>query len=267
MKNILTVIVALSLFSVYGQSNKMLKELRKVETREDVEQLQQKQPKWNVSLVELSEENAKDYSTLYSAEEGAVFAFGNVGTAYKVLEKQKLLAMVGGEPIAPKSDIIRLGRSVPTTSTTGQSGKKEIGFTQEYGIKIVNSNETYEVQSAKFHLRYNTLDSILFRVNIYRLEGGSPAESLLNDPVYVKAFKNDNWISVDFKDMGLSLNEDVLVSYQVIEAWPGKRGENRLFFTHGQGYYEGGVYSRVEGGNWVSNNGFPITMFLEVKPS
>ncbi|MFY0600881.1 MAG: hypothetical protein JXR03_14500 [Cyclobacteriaceae bacterium] len=142
------------------------------------------------------------------------------------------------------SDSVKLGRQKVTKSTSGQSGRKAVGFNGEYGLQIFNEGNQYLLKEAAFHMRFNTLDSILFRINIYDVQDGKPGRSILDKEIYTKAYKKDNWIRADLSAENLVMDQNLVVTYQVVEAWFSKRGDNQMFFTHGADYMEGGFFGR-----------------------
>ncbi|MEL7122777.1 MAG: carboxypeptidase-like regulatory domain-containing protein, partial [Bacteroidota bacterium] len=85
----------------------------------------------------------------------------------------------------------------PSKTTIGQSGIKDFGFGGEWGILIKNEGDTYLMESIHFHTRFNTMDSVLFRMNVYEVSNGMPGRSLLDKEVFTKSYKQDKWIRAE----------------------------------------------------------------------
>jgi hypothetical protein len=164
-----------------------------------------------------------------------------------------------------KRDPVKLGRHAPTKTTTGQSGNEEFGFGGEWGLKISSNGKKYWIDKVAFHLRFNTVDSILFRIHIYKVENGLPGESFVNKEIFVTSYKRDKWIEKDLSAEHLIMDQDLIVTFEVVRVWFSKSGDNAIFFTHGEGYEEGRTYSRdVSHGRWEVDARPPVAMYLSV---
>lgn len=263
LKTIFLLVVLFVGCDIHAQSTRKLKALQGVQSKDDVARLQSQHPKWNIRLSELTDSDVVDRPVLYQANQGEMFSHGSEGVVYKIMEHKKLMVVIGeaNPDFDTANSKIELGRKSVTQTTTGGSGRKTFGFMDEYGIGIVNTVGTYDLQKINFHLRYNTMDSVKFRVKIYTVEEGLPGVSL--ESLEIVAYKNQDWVEV-VMPQALRVNQDIIVSYQVVETWMSSRGENRLFFTHGQDYFEGGVYSRgSSGGQWSNKTGIPIVLYVE----
>jgi hypothetical protein len=160
---------------------------------------------------------------------------------------------------------VKLGRSKPTKTTTGHSNTEQYGFGGEWGLKISNEGKRYWIENAAFHLRFNTVDSVLFRIRLYSVKDDLPHEDLLRHDVFVTSYKNNRWITKDLSSENLIMDEDIIVTLEVVRVWPGKSGEQRLFFTHGAGYEQGKTYSRASSfDRWAVNERPPLTMVFSV---
>jgi hypothetical protein len=154
-----------------------------------------------------------------------------------------------------ENTLVKLGRTTPSKITSGQSGHKTLGFDGEYGLQIYNEGKKFALQEAVLHLRFNTLDSILFRINIYSVKDGLPHERLLSNEVFAKAYKKDHWVKADLSSEKLIMDQNIIVTYQVAEPWFSKKGSNELFFTHGDDYKQGGFFGRrSDSDNWSTQS-------------
>jgi len=140
---------------------------------------------------------------------------------------------------------IKMGRHTPTKAADGKSGIEDYGVGGEIGLKISPKGGKYFVNDARFHMQSHTVDSILFRINLYLVdENDMPAESVLQREIYATARKKMQWIVAELRDQNIVMEEDLIVTYELVRVWFAKGGENHMFFTSGEGYDEGGVYYR-----------------------
>lgn len=164
------------------------------------------------------------------------------------------------------SEIINLqkfGRYQPTKTTTGRSGKGEFGWGGEWGLRIYHDNLRYQIYDVNLHLRFNTVDSILFRINIYKLDGNLPGKPIPAKDIFVKAYKRKKWIKKDLVSENLMVDEDIIVTFELVRIWYSEKGENHLFYTHGKEYERGSTYSRESSfDKWVVDKRPPITLFV-----
>lgn len=166
-----------------------------------------------------------------------------------------------------KDKPIPLGRSKASKTTTGHSNSSVYGFGGEWGLQIFNEGKKYSIADVQFHLRFNTMDSVLFRINIYSVKDDMPYESLLAKEVYVKSYKNKKWIVKDLRAENLTLDQNVIVTFELVRLWFDPKDDNQLFFTYGEGYEKGKSYSRLSSQDeWKVNALPPIAMFLSVYP-
>lgn len=160
-------------------------------------------------------------------------------------------------------DLEKFGRHKTTKITTGHSGDGGYGWGEEWGLRIFHDNKSYQIQDVNFHMRFNTVDSALFRINIYTIKDKLPDKSLLNRELYVKSYKNDKWISKNLMEENLVIDEDIIVSFEIVRIWFSKKGENRFFFTHGAEYEKGDSYSRRSSfDNWKMGKGPPVALYI-----
>jgi len=165
-----------------------------------------------------------------------------------------------------KRDTRTLGRVQPSKWTTGQSGQTEFGFGGEWGLRINHDDKKYLLNDVQFHLRYNTFDSVLYRIQVYSIKDGLPNESLLTKDLFVKSYRNKKWIIAYCEDQQILIDQDVIVTFEFVRLWFSKSGENRLFITHGTGYEQGTTYHRSSSQDaWSINTKPPVTMFITVE--
>jgi 6-pyruvoyl-tetrahydropterin synthase len=161
-------------------------------------------------------------------------------------------------------NLAKMGRTNPTKTTTGETEVIDFGFGGEYGIRINTEGRRYVLQDINFHLRFNTTDSVLFRINIYDIENGLPGKSILKENLLMTSHKKEKWISKDVSDRKIVIDQDVIVTYEVLQIWRSSRTHNFLFFTWGDGYEEGSQFHRHSSfDSWSTENGaFPIALYV-----
>jgi len=166
----------------------------------------------------------------------------------------------------PIVDLIKLGRPIATKTTMGHSGSREWGTGGEWGLKIPVGENRFKLHTIAFHMRFNTIDSILFRINIFSMSGDLPGESLLNRDIYVTSYKNDKWITKDLDDKNIVLEADFVVTMEVIRIWYSKHGDNELFFTYGKNDNELVTFSRQSSQDkWRIGEMPPLAMYVTVR--
>lgn len=181
----------------------------------------------------------------------------------RLIPKVQELKEVVVKPNRPKP--IKLGRYTASGTTIGHSRTEEFGLGGEWGLQIFNKGKKYWIDNVQFHMRFNTVDSILFRVQIYSVQDDMPGESLLKKETFVTSHANQHWIIKNLEQDNLILNENVIVTFEVVRIWFSKKSDNELFFTYGKGYDEGKSYSRESSlDKWQTGKRPQIAMFLTV---
>ena len=155
-------------------------------------------------------------------------------------------------------DPVKLGRHMPTKVTSGYSGTGDFGWGGEWGIRIDNNGQTYRITDINFHTRFNTQDSVLFRINLYSIQNGLPQKSLLSRGLFVKSYKRDKWITKSVTAERLMIDQDMVVTFEVIQLWHSARGDNALFFTHSKEYEQSKTYRRASSlDHWTVGDALP----------
>jgi len=162
-----------------------------------------------------------------------------------------------------KNKRIKLGRYKLSKTTIGQSGIDEFGYGGEWGIKIKYTGIKYYLEEVNFHTKFNTVDSVLYRINVYKTEGGLPTESKLNKTQFVKSYKKDKWIKANLLHHNLLIEDDIIVTFELVRIWYSKKGDNYLFYTYGKKHKKGMSYSKNSSfDKWRINERPPIAMYI-----
>lgn len=159
----------------------------------------------------------------------------------------------------------KLGGFKKSKWTTGNANTNSYGKGEEYGIKIRANKESYWIKTINFHTKFNSMDSILFRLNIYKLsKNGLPETSILNEQIFVKSYKNDKWITVDVEDKSLNIDQDVILSIEPIKLWYDKEQSVELFYSHckncGDSFYRESSFAK-----WEKNTKSAFAIYLEAE--
>lgn len=161
----------------------------------------------------------------------------------------------------------KLGRFQITKTTTGHSNTGHYGFGGEWGLRIFCDGKKYRLADVQFHTRFNTLDSILYRIHIYSIVNDLPAESLIQKELFVISRKHQKWIVRDLTQEGIVLDQDAIVTFEIVHLWYDPTKDNQLFFTQGEGYERGGTYARQSSLDiWTRQQRPPIALFLTADP-
>jgi hypothetical protein len=166
----------------------------------------------------------------------------------------------------PIVDLIKLGRSTATKTTIGHGGGSQWGTGGEWGLKIPVGEDRFKLHDVAFHTRFNTVDSILFRINVFSVSENLPGESLLQRNVYVTSYRNDKWISKNIEDENIVVEDDFIVTMEIIRIWYSKRSDNELFFTYGKDDSGLTTYSRLSSQDkWRVGEMPPLAMYVTVR--
>ncbi len=158
----------------------------------------------------------------------------------------------------------KLGGYMKSNYTTGNANTNSYGEGEEYGLRINAEGRGYLINKINFHTKYNTMDSVLFRLNIYRLsEKGFPEESVLRNPIFVKSYKNDKLISVNIAERKLKIENDIVLSLEPIRFWYDQNKQIGLFYSHckncGDSFYRQSSFAK-----WEKNTHAPFAIYLDV---
>ena len=161
----------------------------------------------------------------------------------------------------PRGERLELGRRQPTKTTTGQKTAGEFGFGQEWGLKIDQPDAPYRLETVRFHTRFNTADSILFRINVYTLRDGLPHESLLQSAAYTTSRRKEKWIEADLSDRNIWVDENIVVTVELVRIWYRNRGKDAIFFTHADDLPDATTFHRESSlDRWRTNEWSPFVL-------
>jgi len=159
----------------------------------------------------------------------------------------------------------KLGGYKKSIYNTGESNTNNYGVGKEYGIEIKYPGYDYIIKDVNFHLKYNTIDSVLFRLNIYKVsKNGLPENSILLNQLFVKSFKNDKLINTNIEERKININQDIIVTVEPIQFWYNSTNDNQLFYAQckecGNAYLRSSSFS-----SWTKDVFPPFSIYLNVK--
>ncbi len=158
---------------------------------------------------------------------------------------------------------IKLGNYKNSTTTTGKSGDEVFGWGGEWGIILPKYSQEYKIKDVQFHLRFNTVDSILFRVNIYKVKSDKQKfESILQKPAFVTSKKNDNWITLNMMDRDIWVDDKILVTIEWVRIWYAGEGQNLIFFTHAKDNKFRVIHKNNSYGTWQVNKRPALAIYI-----
>lgn len=150
----------------------------------------------------------------------------------------------------------------PTRVTTGHSGRGDYGVGEEYCRLLALPPGEHALTGLDFHLRFNRLDSVLFRVTLYRIGAdGLPAEPLGPAPTYAKATRKQQRVSARF-EAPVRVDGEVAAAVEVVRLWRRKRGDNALFFSHAEATTKPSFHRAASQAAWRRGATTPFAMWV-----
>lgn len=161
-----------------------------------------------------------------------------------------------------KRQVVNIGRTRPSKTTMGHSGYKEYGLGGEWAVEIDPDGRRIILDKLRFHLRFNTVDSILYRVNLYSLSGGLPDTLIHQQQIFATSYRGDKWIEADLLPLNLTISEPIAASIELVRFWFGESSDNQIFYTYAANP-EGREFSRASSqDNWKPGLMFPLTIYI-----
>lgn len=132
---------------------------------------------------------------------------------YKLVEKPQNIREVVIKPAVTKIKI--LGNTVHRGILCSGFNSSMLGTEMGTVLKYRKKNPGH-IKDVNFNLRYNAYDSVLFKVNIYRMSDSGVNESILSHPIYLEPKIKSGTLTVDLSDSSLYITHDVLLSLELI---------------------------------------------------
>lgn len=124
------------------------------------------------------------------------------------------------------------------------SNRRGIGFFRgqlgaEVGVKIPVRKETW-LKEARFAIRDRGSDTLLFRVNIYRMEGDRVGQRINPDNILIQSLLEKGELVVDLSPHNLVVDHDLFLSLEWIKGYRA----NEILFKAAPGRRGSAIYSR-----------------------
>lgn len=100
--------------------------------------------------------------------------------------------------------------------------KDKQGLGGEIATRIRIKKEQTKLLKLNFKLIENETDSVLLRVNVYDYKKRYPVNNLVNSQIYHTVHKGEKDISIDLSPYGVIVNDDVVVSIELIKVYGDK---------------------------------------------
>jgi len=174
---------------------------------------------------------------------------------------QPLRLALREHPTALAEVVVRAARPVrrvlgnATTSNTLNAGFGSAESGAQVGISLHLGKRAVTLEKVAVHLSYNRYDSLLLRLNVYRLDHGVPTHPLLAEQVLVRWGSQAGPVTFDLARRPLSVMGSVLVAVELVGGWGGP--QKGLFlaasFLSGPSYYR-----RTSEGAWRRARGLGV---------
>lgn len=150
-----------------------------------------------------------------------------------------------------------------TTSSTVGVGFPTRFLGAEIGVKMSLGKTPRRLETFRCHIYATRVDSAVFRLNIYRLTGGSP-ENILERNVFLSVGKTPGDYSIDLSGLDLALSGDILVSLELVRSYSAVPGPGAVYFS--AALFNSGTWRRqTSQAEWKKAHGFGVGFNVEVR--
>jgi hypothetical protein len=214
--------------------------------------------------LELKDQNNND--TLKFSMIGFISLEFNIGKFKRQHSNEKIIQITLNKSITTLSEVTVRPKKYVTkiVGNTANSVRFTMGFqSNDLGNELgtvmkIKKSHTF-IENVNFNIAVNNYDSVTFRLNIYKMENGFPAENILKEPIFVTIVGNTRTLSIDLKKYNLIVEDDFFVSLEWIKQLKGEG----LFFCGG--VYNADSYTRFTSqGNWEKINYFGLGFYTTV---
>ncbi|HEX8349025.1 MAG TPA: carboxypeptidase-like regulatory domain-containing protein, partial [Hymenobacter sp.] len=112
-----------------------------------------------------------------------------------------------------------LGNTTKSTFFNAGFGSAESGA--QIGVPIHVGKRPVYLEQVTVHISYNRYDSLLLRLNVYRLERGVPTKTLLPEQVLLQLGNQIGPVTFNLAPRLLPVAGNILVSVELLEGWGG----------------------------------------------
>jgi len=131
----------------------------------------------------------------------------------------------------------------------------------------VSPGRPVRIDTCYLHLRRNHRDSLLFRLNLYQLEGNNPGRPLLDHDVRFRVRPGENeaedgWVTIPLATEQLVLDQDFVLTIELLRNWAGF-GFQPIFVSLAQGK-EPALIRQSSQAPWISHGDQPFAFRLSL---
>jgi hypothetical protein len=155
-----------------------------------------------------------------------------------------------------------------TVGNTTTSRLISIGFPMrflgaEIGVRMKLGKKAKHLEKFHCHVSDTRVDSAVFRLNIYRLVNGNP-ENILQRNILLSIGKIPGDYTVDLSGLGLALSGDILISLELLRAYPPAPNSGAVFFS--AAFFNSGTWRRqTSQAKWKKASGIGVGFNIEVR--
>jgi len=201
----------------------------------------------------------------------------SLGYRQKTMTVKALSAALAEHPVITLArkeeqlqEVVVKAKNIPlkTVGNTTKSKFISVGFPlrdlgSELGIKVALGKKDVLLRSLNFNISQNSLDTGTFRINIYAMNNGMPAENLLQHNIITTMGNKTGSYKVDLSPYHLLLHGDVLVSLEWIA---GATSANRGVIFFSAGFLNSSTYHRkTSEAIWTRAKGLGAGLNLSVQ--
>ena len=179
--------------------------------------------------------------TLNKISKEASIHFSSIGYQTKTIDVASLQATptLSLEPITYLAETVninaqkfgeekKIGKEIKRKNTIwGFPVMQHLG--KEIGTPIKINHETL-IKSVHFGMHARSPDSVLFRINLYDYSNGNLGQNLLTDNIYAYTHEVADYGTIDLSHLNLVVNDDVLLSLQIIKKEGGFVKDESIMF-------------------------------------
>lgn len=163
-------------------------------------------------------------------------------------------------------NIIAKKRRTRIVGNTSQSKFFKVGFPfkdlgSEVGIQVSFGKKKVQLRSFNFNISEMRMDSCTFRLNIYGLKDGMPAENLLRQNIVKTIGNQPGPYTIDLESNHIVLDGTVFVSLEWID---GKTSSNKGMVFFSAGLLSSSYHRKTTEASWVKFKGLGAAFNLKV---
>lgn len=137
-------------------------------------------------------------------------ANGHVGLQPKTTQLKPVVI----KPVYTKQ--VLLGVNTQSTNVMGGFISNDLG--SELGTVFkYKGKKPGQLKNVSFNIASSGYDTLLFRINVYKMDGDEPGENILAQPVFVKTAIKSGTVTVDLSKYEIPINGPVLVSLEWVK--------------------------------------------------